>query len=128
MRYYVTRGKHLVTLHLAPGQTIQELIGAIRLQNGGTPVQTVTGRAGVLVDAGVAYRYLAQEFAFAPEPVDEGVSVATEAVVEVDTLPPGDAEATATGGDNTPRVAADVETKPSRPRKAATKTPKTKEV
>lgn len=124
MRYYITRGKHLVTLHLAPGQTIQALIGAVQLLNGGTPVQTVTGRAGVLVDAGIAYRYLAQQFAFAPEAVAEGVSVASPATVEVD-LPP-EAETSVSGA--VASVAVDVETKPSRPRKAATKTPKTKEV
>ncbi len=49
----------LVTLHLAEGQTAKQLIGEVTALAGGTRPRVVSGRFGVLVDAGLAYRYLA---------------------------------------------------------------------
>jgi hypothetical protein len=63
----------LVTLHLAAGQTAKQLMAGIAELSGGAPPRTVSGRFGVLVDAELAYRYLAARYAPpvpppAPEP------------------------------------------------------------
>lgn len=66
----------LVTLHIPPGGSIKQLIGEVTELAGGVRPRTVSGRVGVLVDAGLAYRYLAArhappipEVAPAPPPV-----------------------------------------------------------
>lgn len=63
----------LVTLHIPPGGTIKQLIGEVTELSGGVRPRTVSGRVGVLVDAEVAYRYLAVRHA---PPAPEGVGVA----------------------------------------------------
>lgn len=53
----------LVTLHIPPGCSIKQLIGEIAELSGGVRPRTVSGRVGVLVDAQMAYRYLAARYA-----------------------------------------------------------------
>lgn len=79
----------LVTLHLAPGQQLKDLIQAVRMLTGERHVRTVSGRAGVLVEADVALQYLSTRLAFSrlsvvglvelqpepePEPGESGVA------------------------------------------------------
>jgi hypothetical protein len=62
----------LVTIHLAEGQTVKQLIGEVAALAGGVRPRSVSGRFGVLVDAELAYRYLAARYAPAlplPPPV-----------------------------------------------------------
>ena len=67
----------LVTLHLAEGQTAKQLIGEVAALAGGARPRSVSGRFGVLVDAELAYRYLAARYAPPPFiPVVESLSVA----------------------------------------------------
>jgi len=59
----------LVTLHLAEGQTAKQLIGEVAALAGGARPRSVSGRFGVLVDAELAYRYLAARYAPPPLPI-----------------------------------------------------------
>ena len=59
----------LVTLHLAEGQTAKQLIGEVTRLAGGARPRSVSGRFGVLVDAELAYRYLAARYVPPPAPM-----------------------------------------------------------
>jgi hypothetical protein len=66
----------LVTLHLAEGQTAKQLISEVAALAGGVRPRSVSGRFGVLVDAELAYRYLAARYAPPPPPPPPAVVAA----------------------------------------------------
>jgi hypothetical protein len=65
----------LVTIHLAEGQTVKQLIGEVTRLAGGVRPRSVSGRFGVLVDAELAYRYLAARYAPPPPPAPASARV-----------------------------------------------------
>lgn len=70
----------LVTVHLAPGQTLKELVQEVRALSGGLPVRTVAGRAGVLVTAELAFTYLGRRLGEFGSIVGESVGSDVEVV------------------------------------------------
>lgn len=77
----------LVTLHLAPGQRLGDLIQAIRALTGETHVRTVSGRVGVLVDAETALQYLWTRLEFVQVTRSGVVALPPEPVVAEDVEP-----------------------------------------
>lgn len=96
----------LVTLHLAPGQTLKQLMEEISGLSGGAPLRTVTGRTGVLVGAEVAHRYLMRRFGHdKPVLTAEAVAELTErlrAEHEQQTAPVAQVEAATSSSTPTP--------------------------
>ncbi len=64
----------MVTIHLGAGQTIKQLLMELAALSGGAKQRLVSGRVGVLVDAKLAHRYLAQRL---------GLDVPAATVVDV---------------------------------------------
>ena len=77
----------LVTVHVPAGATLQALIREFTELAGGVRPRTVSGRVGVLVDAELAYRYLATRYAPEPEPAPV-VAPEPEAVAVAEAPPP----------------------------------------
>lgn len=77
----------LVTIHLEPGQTLQDLIREVQALTGDRHVRTVAGRAGVLVEAQVAYWYLERRYGYQGLPVGESVGTAVVVELELETAP-----------------------------------------
>lgn len=81
----------LVTVHVPAGGTLQALIREFTELAGGVRPRTVSGRVGVLVDAELAYHYLATRYAPVAEPEPAPVVVAApepQAPVVAEVPPP----------------------------------------